>query len=354
MHARKTRQRKKEHMHVLQDRVAELKREQLRFRQVINEKATASILLGMFGKAAVQDEPSSEDPEVDALMKRPVEEIPDASKIPELPALILPGQHSSKKIREAAAAASAQGEGAVGGASSSLPQHAKLPDDGIDYELLSKDRSKCTPAELDQIRRERNRMHAKRTRDRKRIFMEEMEVMISQLEGENQILANHLASLDGSPPYQKAAVTGGDDSSAVPGSSSTSSSATPAVTPSVGPVSPHLQPAAAPPLTLTGNYDSSENQPRLFRSVDSNSAAANRLAKEPASRSGITVDQIKTILTTAGELDKNASMTGMLTMSSVASAVSAHNSDGESEDEHRRPNKRQRGIDPSKHVQIST
>lgn len=89
MHARKTRQRKKEHMHVLQDRVAELKREQLRLRQVINEKATASILLGMFGKAAVQDEPSSEDPEVDALMKRPVEEIPDASKIPELPALIL-------------------------------------------------------------------------------------------------------------------------------------------------------------------------------------------------------------------------------------------------------------------------
>jgi len=42
------------------------------------------------------------------------------------------------------------------------------PVDDIDYELLSKDRSQCTPAELDQIRRERNRMHARRSRERKR------------------------------------------------------------------------------------------------------------------------------------------------------------------------------------------
>ena len=39
---------------------------------------------------------------------------------------------------------------------------------GIDYVLLSKDRSTCTPEELDRIRRERNRLHARKSRERKR------------------------------------------------------------------------------------------------------------------------------------------------------------------------------------------
>ena len=40
MHARKTRQRKKEHMQKLQDRVDELKHEQVRIKQAISEKNT--------------------------------------------------------------------------------------------------------------------------------------------------------------------------------------------------------------------------------------------------------------------------------------------------------------------------
>jgi hypothetical protein len=67
---------------------------------------------------------------------------------------------------------------------------------GIDYQLLGKDRSKCTPEELDQIRRERNRMHAKRTRDRKRMFMEEMAEMCRVLREENDMLRAHLAEID--------------------------------------------------------------------------------------------------------------------------------------------------------------
>merc|ERR1712060_811097 len=46
--------------------------------------------------------------------------------------------------------------------------------------------------ELDKIRRERNRMHAKRTRDRKRMFLDEMEATIKQLETENDKLRNHV------------------------------------------------------------------------------------------------------------------------------------------------------------------
>merc|ERR1712060_196425 len=46
--------------------------------------------------------------------------------------------------------------------------------------------------ELDKIRRERNRMHAKRTRDRKRMFLDDMEATIKQLEAENDKLRNHV------------------------------------------------------------------------------------------------------------------------------------------------------------------
>lgn len=187
MHARKTRQRKKEHMQNLQNRAAELKSEQLRLRQTINEKNTASILIGLFSVSEKQA--SNEDPKIEALLRRPAEAIPDASKIPELPALILPGQHNTKRGKTAAATPVSPEK--------IFTASSHFPDDGIDYELLKKDRSKCSPAELDQIRRERNRMHAKRTRDRKRLFMEEMEEMIKQLENENDLLVGHLTQLGG-------------------------------------------------------------------------------------------------------------------------------------------------------------
>ena len=195
IHARKTRQRKKEQMQSLQNRAEELKHEQIRIKQSINEKNTASILVGLFGKTgdkAGKDAPaessktgsSATDPQIiEELLRRPVEQIPDATKLPELPALILPGHHNSKKHKGA-----------------DVMEEHPLPDDGIDYDLLGKDRSKCSTEELDRIRRERNRMHAKRTRDRKRLFMEEMAELCKKLEGENFILQNHLNALNGLPP----------------------------------------------------------------------------------------------------------------------------------------------------------
>ena len=191
MHARKTRQRKKEHIHHLQSHAEELKNEQLKLRQLINEKNTANILVGLFSAEGKKEICKADDPEIEELLLRPIEDIPDESKVPELPALILPGQHKSKK-RVDASASSPDHVGCT------HAQH-ELPDDGIDYELLGKDRSKCSPAELDQIRRERNRMHAKRTRDRKRLFMEEMEGIIKKLQKENMLLKRHYLSLGGEP-----------------------------------------------------------------------------------------------------------------------------------------------------------
>jgi hypothetical protein len=47
-------------------------------------------------------------------------------------------------------------------------------------------------------------MHAKRTRDRKRIFMEEMEVMIKKLEDENLLLMSHAKKLNAHVPLADA------------------------------------------------------------------------------------------------------------------------------------------------------
>jgi len=180
MHARKTRQRKKELLQKLQHRANELKLEQIRLKQAIHEKnstrITANILVGLF--AGAEEDSASPDSRVESLLKRPTENIPDASKIPELPALVLPGHHNIKM-----------------GKPKSCENEQQHQLEGIDYKLLGKDRSSCTQVELDQIRRERNRMHAKRTRDRKRIYMEEIEVMCKTLEEENILLQSYYKKL---------------------------------------------------------------------------------------------------------------------------------------------------------------
>lgn len=60
---------------------------------------------------------------------------------------------------------------------------ALLNEDGdleLDQAILSqfKDKSNCSTSELDKLRRERNRMHAKKTRLRKKKMLNEMESVI--------------------------------------------------------------------------------------------------------------------------------------------------------------------------------
>lgn len=54
----------------------------------------------------------------------------------------------------------------------------------VDQNLLRKDKSSCSSAEIDMIRRERNRMHAKKTRMRKKKMLQEMEGIVAQLDKE--------------------------------------------------------------------------------------------------------------------------------------------------------------------------
>ncbi|KAL7477651.1 hypothetical protein ACHAW6_003450 [Cyclotella cf. meneghiniana] len=307
MHARKTRQRKKEHMQKLQNRADELKLEQIRLKQAINEKNTASILVGLFQSESFVSDAGGNvamDPRVETLLKRATEDIPDASKIPELPALILPGQHSSKKK-------SAEED----------MDHAETPEeaqeDGIDYELLGKDRAICSPAELDKIRRERNRMHAKRTRDRKRIFMEEMEVMIRQLEEENTLLQEHVDKINGNMGTSQA------------------------VSPDLDPA-PH--PATAPcPASLYAPT------PHNYTAEQIKSQPPELPQSQAHSSKGDFRNQIESLLAAAGAFERQRSVGEINAISCAESDVTAstnnseHNSlCGEEDDDHCHRRKKQR------------
>jgi hypothetical protein len=274
IHARKTRQRKKEQLQILQAKAEELKSEQTNLKLSINEKNTANILCCLFSNARGGSSSSSqnnccgvEDPRVEVLLQRPEEEIPDPSKLSALQPLILPSgaQHSKKCNKNYYNEQQQQQEHQQ---QEHDHEQQELPDDGIDYELLGKDRSKCTPAELDQIRRERNRMHAKRTRDRKRIFMEEMADMCKVLEEENQLLLQHLDELNGVPTTTKTTMN--------------TQTQIQQKTPTVAMVSPNLSPTTAPTERL-------QNQKfQQHRSSSSPSAS---------------FDQMKILLDAAGVFD---------------------------------------------------
>mmetsp|Transcript_16735 Transcript_16735/g.38268 ORF Transcript_16735/g.38268 Transcript_16735/m.38268 type:complete len:382 (+) Transcript_16735:97-1242(+) len=249
IHARKTRQRKKEQLQALQNKAEQLKGEQIELKLRINENISANILSSCFSG----NQRSHDDPMVEALMIRPEEEIPDHSKLPALQPLILPSgaQHSKRNN--------------LNGGNNNAQQH-QLPNDGIDYELLGKDRSKCTPSELDQIRRERNRMHAKRTRDRKRLFMEEMAEMCKGLERENSILQHHLDELNG-----------------------VKSKLVPMVSPSL---SPTIAPTGEPSDTTV---QESPHHPKSNPQIQS--------VLPLTSQNGASFDQMKTLLDAAGMFD---------------------------------------------------
>lgn len=218
VHAQRTRQRKKEQMQSLQNRATELKEEQIRLQRVINEKTTASILVHMFAEGCVpssSDTDENDSNDVDKILERSPEDIPDPSQIPELPTLVLPGQHASKKLKAQAVSAvvphSPSDPSETAAATTTTPEtdnpEGAADTDGIDYALLGRDRSQCTSEELDAIRRERNRMHAKRTRDRKRFFTEQLAELCRQLEDENLVLHKHLQSLDPAYTYDAPTTT---------------------------------------------------------------------------------------------------------------------------------------------------
>jgi len=186
MHAKKTRMRKKQQMDALSTRVDELRTELTGLRTRIEERYTAYILLNMVDLGQ-----SSTGAEGGAKAGSPAaeEEDPHARMFKEV----------LQRAREARDQSAELGN-------LSLPDPLEALED---KDKRTRRRGKYTQQERETIRRERNRMHAKRTRDRKKMFLEEAELAILRVETENARLrafmsANGMAAGAEAVPVAKA------------------------------------------------------------------------------------------------------------------------------------------------------
>ena len=223
-------------MQVLQGRMQELMDEQTRLRQTINDRKTANILLVMSAMPNQRGPGSAPPPREDASGVSNLLELASCrSSAPAAGGADADAAASSSAAEATGAGPDACGDesmssGADGGAQA--PGFAKEEDTEMDdladdladgaptsavtataddhddddddsdlhsdddaagaagadgtgeafnMALLSKERAQCTQQELNQIRRERNRMHAKRTRVRKKVQMEEIQETINKV-----------------------------------------------------------------------------------------------------------------------------------------------------------------------------
>ncbi|CAM9663933.1 unnamed protein product, partial [Chrysoparadoxa australica] len=191
MHARKTRQRKKLQLQHMQLQVQELLEEQRQLQQALKDRRTANIMVGM----AVEGDGLRDSPH-DTASDTPIKEemYPEGQ----------PGDRSflSGKMRSEGGNASGSGSGSgcdsnVNTAGSDLGSEdtTQPSESGTDLDQLKKEKVDCTPEGLEKIRRERNRLHAKRTRDRKRLFLEETETSIARLEEQNKRMREEIEGL---------------------------------------------------------------------------------------------------------------------------------------------------------------
>ena len=181
IHAQKTRQRKKVQIQLLRNTYERLKSEQQRLKQQINDRKTISALLNMSNNANETTNNSQTNNDISSIaeiLNRDMSELPDLKQLVKNAHVTGTEKHAQSKSDTILDIDFISSE------ESNSQQQSQYPDDGIDYTILNKDRNKCSKAELEQIHRERNRMHAKRTRDRKKIFVQEINKTIDVLDAE--------------------------------------------------------------------------------------------------------------------------------------------------------------------------
>jgi len=152
-HARKTRERKKFHMMAFAARIKEMEEEATDLRSRVDARYTASVLLGLGGSTCSSDGNSTE--------------VLNSTMVCGRPPVSMMGQ-----------------DGVFAKA---------LEDNHLnDTARRVRRRGKYTPQEREIIRRERNRIHAKKTRDKKKVFLEASETMIRKLEDDVYALRDYL------------------------------------------------------------------------------------------------------------------------------------------------------------------
>ena len=133
---------------MLEARVNELRAESLRLRQLVDERYTADLLVGMSS--------GGEEKQV-------------------------PLQSSAMLCGPSVTTSTSQ---------------EQVPDDSVSVQKRVRRRGKYTPQEREKIRRERNRMHAKKTRDKKKTQFDLNEQVIQELEKETRVLRDYLVSIN--------------------------------------------------------------------------------------------------------------------------------------------------------------
>ena len=205
IHARKTRQRKKMVMSQMQERLKELHQSSVKLRQIISERKTANILLSM---SAV---PDSELPQLPV----PIEFNPDdlqnvkSEVLDRLTGTRKRKSTELKDIEENLDDANDDEEEDSGSGADDSPSSDEDCEDGKGAESFTKkenekifpdDDGTTDPTLLEEHRRQRNRMHAKRTRVRRKHIMDETRLMIERLGKQNSQLLAYLNVLENGKP----------------------------------------------------------------------------------------------------------------------------------------------------------
>jgi len=181
-HARKTRLRKKEQLQALKTRVTELEAEGVRLKQEVEACNVASILVGLSSgnvsddgvvKTSASPSPTSFGAFLSGGKRKRFMSIDGEDSSPPPMKLNIKGQITL-----------------VGGSGNDSKTQINWKS-GVYYDANGI-RQQLTQSELEDLRRERNRMHAKMTRDRKKCYVASIKRVITKLEEENRQLRESL------------------------------------------------------------------------------------------------------------------------------------------------------------------
>lgn len=190
-HARNTRERKKMYLCAFKARLAEVEEESAKLKTQVDARYTACVLLGMGQLMPESSQSKSSTP------AEPIEIRTSAS--------ICAGvMNKANNVSSMSSTASTDGDDAGDdviddedddNGSVNAANITDATNDATVGEKRARRRAKYSSAEREVIRRERNRVHAKKTRDKKKLFLESAEKTVETLELGIKAMREYLCSI---------------------------------------------------------------------------------------------------------------------------------------------------------------
>lgn len=214
-HARKTRLRKKAHLESLKSKLSELQKEAAQLSMKMEESNTANILLCLGG--SVQQEPEGDKLNLkltSSSAAAPIAAPPEIWKgnlVEYIRNVVRTEAVQGRNLEQATAPDTSSKTSSDNGDAKTDKERTDSnsdigSDNGFeDAEFAPEQVLDKLPCELgssgknvdmDGLRKERNRMHAKLTRDRKKLFTSHVQQMIKSLERQNSFMRNRLEGME--------------------------------------------------------------------------------------------------------------------------------------------------------------